>query len=83
MLSYSPNQAKTHFGEFLAQVQREPVQALKRDRVVSVMVSEQDHEAMRSFCANRLQGALAQNAAAAATQGLTEDELQRLLVGES
>ena len=38
MLSYTANQAKTHFGEFLDQVQREPVQVLKRDRVVGVMV---------------------------------------------
>lgn len=37
MLSYTANQAKTHFGEFLDKVQREPVQVLKRDRVVGVM----------------------------------------------
>ncbi len=56
---------------------------LKRDRVVGVMVSAQDYEAMRNFYANRLQGTLAQNAANAAAQGLTEDELQRLLADES
>lgn len=83
MLSYTANQAKTHFGEFLDQVQREPVQVLKRDRVVGVMVSAQDYEAMRNFYANRLQGTLAQNAANAAAQGLTEDEVQRLLADES
>ena len=83
MLSYTANQAKTHFGEFLDQVQREPVQVLKRDRVVGVMVSAQDYEAMRNFYANRLQGTLAQNAANAAAQGLSEDELQRLLADES
>lgn len=83
MLSYTANQAKTHFGEFLDQVQREPVQVLKRDRVVGVMVSAQDYEAMRNFYANRLQGTLTQNAAGAAAQGLTEDELQRLLADES
>jgi PHD/YefM family antitoxin component YafN of YafNO toxin-antitoxin module len=83
MLSYTANQAKTHFGAFLDQVQREPVQVLKRDRVVGVMVSAQDYEAMRNFYANRLQVTLAQNAASAAAQGLTEDELQRLLADES
>jgi prevent-host-death family protein len=83
MLSYTANQAKTHFGEFLDQVQREPVQVLKRDRVVGVMVSAQDYEAMRNFYANRLQSTLAQNAAGSAAQGLTEDELQRLLADES
>lgn len=83
MHSYTANQAKTHFGAFLDQVQREPVQVLKRDRVVGVMVSAQDYEAMRNFYANRLQGTLAQNAASAVAQGLTEDELQRLLADES
>jgi len=83
MLSYTANQAKTQLGEFLDQVQCEPVQVLKRDRVVGVMVSAQDYEAMRNVCANRLQDTLAQNAAGAAAQGLTEDELQRLLADES
>lgn len=83
MLSYTAHQAKAHFGEFLDQVQREPVQVLKRDRVVGVMVSAQDYETMRNFYANRLQGTLAQNAAGAAAQCLTENELQRLLADES
>jgi prevent-host-death family protein len=83
MLSYTANQAKTHFGQFLDEVQREPVQVLKRDRVVGVMVSAQDYEAMRNFYANRLQSTLAQNAAGAAAQGLTDDELERLLADES
>ena len=53
--TFTANQAKTHFGEFLNLVQREPVQVLKRDRVVGVMVSARDFEAMRAFYANRLQ----------------------------
>ena len=83
MHAYTANQAKIHFGEFLDLVQREPVQVLKRDRVVGVMVSAQDYEAMRNFYANRLQGTLAQNAAQAAAQGLNDEELQRLLADES
>lgn len=57
--SGSITQAKTHRGDFLDQVQRGPVQVFKRDRVVGVMVSAQDHEAMRNFYANCLQGTLA------------------------
>lgn len=76
-------EAKTHFGKLLDQVQHRPVQVLKHGRVVGVMVSAQDHEAMRNFCANRLQGSLAQNASSAAAQGLTEEALQRLLDDES
>ncbi len=83
MLAFTANQAKTRFGEFLDQVQREPVQVVKRDRVVGVMVSAQDYEAMRNFYANRLQSTLAHNAADASAQGLTEEEVQRLLADES
>jgi PHD/YefM family antitoxin component YafN of YafNO toxin-antitoxin module len=83
MHAYTANQAKTHFGEFLDLVQREPVQVLKRDRVVGVMVSAQDYEAMRTFYANRLQGSLAQNAAEAAAKGLTQADVEALLVDES
>lgn len=80
MLTYTANQAKTRFGEFLDQVQREPVQVLKRDRVVAVMVNAQDYEAMRRFYANRLQSCLAHNAEQAA---LPEAELSQLLADES
>ena len=59
MLSYTATQAKTHFGKFLGQVQHGPGQVLKQDRVVGVMVSAQDHEALRNFYANCLQGTLA------------------------
>ncbi len=83
MLAYTANQAKTRFGEFLDQVQREPVQVLKRDRVVAVMVSAQDYAAMRNFYANRLQNTLAQNAQQVAAQGLTEADVNRLLADES
>lgn len=83
MLAYTANQAKTRFGEFLDQVQREPVQVLKRDRVVGVMVSAQDYEAMRNFYANRLQSTLVQNAQQAANTGLTDSDVQQLLADES
>lgn len=58
-----PTRPRPRFGEFLARVQRESVQELKHGRVVGVIVSAQDHEAMLDFYANRLQGTLAQNAA--------------------
>jgi PHD/YefM family antitoxin component YafN of YafNO toxin-antitoxin module len=83
MQTFTANQAKTHFGEFLDLVQREPVQVRKRDRVVGVMVSAQDFEAMRAFYANRLQNTLAQNAAHVAAQGLVEADINTLLADES
>ena len=83
MRTYSAKQAKTRFGEFLDQVQREPVRVMRRDRVVAVMVSAQDYEAMRAFYANRLRGTLRESAAAAARIGLTPAMLAALLADES
>jgi prevent-host-death family protein len=79
MQSFTANQAKTQFGQFLDTVQREPVQVMKHDRVVGVMVSAKDYEAMRLFYADRLQHRLAQSAQLAEAAGLTENKLDELL----
>jgi prevent-host-death family protein len=81
MQSFTANQAKTQFGQFLDTAQREPVQVLKHDRVVGVMVSAKDYEAMRLFYADRLQHRLQQNAALAEAAGLTENKLDEMLSG--
>ncbi len=83
MLSMTANEAKTHFGEFLDKAQREPVRVLRHDRVVGVMVSAQDYEAMREFFANRLLHTLDESAGAAASAGLTPAEVDALLADES
>jgi len=83
MRTYTARQAKTRFGEFLDQVQREPVRVTRRDRVVAVMVSAQDYEAMRAFYADRLRGTLRESADAAARAGLTPAGLAALLADES
>lgn len=54
MQTYTANEAKTRFGEFLARAQRSPVGVLKPGRLVGVLVSAQDYEAMRRFHADRL-----------------------------
>ena len=81
MQSFTANQAKTQFGQFLDTAQREPVQVMKHDRVVGVMVSAKDYEAMRTFYADRLQHRLAQSAQLAEAAGLTENKLDELLSG--
>ena len=81
MQSFTANQAKTQFGQFLDTAQREPVQVMKHDRVVGVMVSAKDYEAMRTFYADRLQHRLQQSAALAEAAGLTENKLDELLSG--
>lgn len=83
MQTFTANEAKTRFGEFIDLAQREPVRVLRRDRVVGVMVSAQDYEAMRCFYANRLQHTLAATGQQATQNGLTEDALNTLLADES
>jgi prevent-host-death family protein len=54
MKTYTSNKARTRFGEFIDEAQRQPVRVTRHDRVVGVMVSAVDYEAMREFYANRL-----------------------------
>ena len=79
MQSFTANQAKTQFGQFLDAAQREPVQVMRHDRVVGVMVSAKDYEAMRTFYADRLQHRIQQSAALAEAAGLTPIKLDELL----
>ena len=83
MQTMTANEAKTRFGEFLDRVQREPVAVMRHDRMVGVMVSAQDFEAMRAFYANRLQHSLNEAADAAERAGLTPEALNALLADES
>ncbi len=81
--TFTANEAKTHFGEFIDQAQKGPVRVTRRDRVVGVMVSAEDYEAMRAFYADRLQHSLVQTAQFAASRGLTDAVLKTLLADES
>jgi prevent-host-death family protein len=83
MQTFTANEAKTRFGEFLDIAQREPVRVMRHDRVVGVMVSAQDYEAMRAYYADRLRHSLRESAEAAAANGLTEGKLAELLADES
>ena len=83
MQTYTANEAKTRFGEFLDRAQREPVRVMRHDRVVGVMVSAEDFEAMRAFYANRLQHTLNESTDAAAGAGLTPEALEALLADQS
>lgn len=83
MQTYTANEAKTRFGEFLDKVQREPVRVMRHDRVVGVMVSAEDYEAMRVFYADRLLKTMDETAAAAEKAGLTPEKLEKLLADES
>lgn len=83
MQTFTANEAKTRFGEFLDRAQREPVRVMRHDRVVGVMVSAEDYEAMRVFYADRLRKTMREIAEGAAVAGLTEEKLAALLADES
>lgn len=83
MQTFTANEAKTRFGEFIDLAQKEPVRVMRRDRVVGVMVSAGDYEAMRAFYANRLRHTLDRAADDAKAQGLTTEGLDALLADES
>ncbi len=83
MQTFTANQAKTNFGEFIDIVQREPVRVTRRERVVGVMVSPQDYEAMRLFYADRLRHTLQASAMESVSAGMTEEKLAELLADES
>lgn len=83
MQTYTANEAKTRFGEFLDRVQREPVRVMRHERVVGVMVSAEDYEAMRAFYADRLLKTMDETATAAERAGLTPEKLAELLADES
>ncbi len=81
--TFTANEAKTNFGEFIDRAQKSPVRVTRRNRVVGVMVSAADYEAMRAFYANRLQHTLSQTADQAQKAGLTAAALAKLLADES
>lgn len=83
MQTYTANEAKTRFGEFLDLVQREPVQVTRHERVVGVMVSAHDYTAIQEFYADRLRRTLRESADTAAAAGLTTEKLAELLADES
>mgnify|MGYP003331451711 FL=1 len=83
MQTLTANEAKTHFGHFIDMAQREPVRIVRRERVVGVMVSAQDYDAMRAFYANRLQHSLAASAAQSEKAGMSTKRLEALLRDES
>ncbi|TVR62286.1 MAG: type II toxin-antitoxin system Phd/YefM family antitoxin [Spirochaetaceae bacterium] len=83
MKTFTANEAKTRFGEFIDRAQREPVRVMRHDRVVGVMVSAEDYEEMRAFYADRLKRSMTESAEIAAESGLTEETLAELLSDES
>lgn len=79
MRTITANEAKTRFGEFLDLAQREPVRVMRHERVIGVMVSAKDYEAMKVFYADRLAQTLMKSAQQA---NLSQPQLGALLADE-
>jgi len=80
MKTFTANDAKTRFGEFLDLAQRQPVRVLHHERLIGVMVTAQDYEAMRVFHANRLTQTLSRSVQQA---NLSHQQLDALLADKS
>ncbi|MFH1813894.1 MAG: type II toxin-antitoxin system prevent-host-death family antitoxin [Pseudomonadota bacterium] len=83
METFTTSQAQRHFGEFIDRAQKAPVRVMRRNRVVGVMVSAEDFEAMRAFYADRLQHTLQRSAVTAAAAGLDPEKFGDLLADEN
>lgn len=83
MLKFTANEAKARFGEILERAQEEPVRVMEHDRLVGVVVSARDFEAMRTFYADRLKRNLQESALEAERAGMTPELLDQLLADES
>jgi PHD/YefM family antitoxin component YafN of YafNO toxin-antitoxin module len=46
MQTFTANKAKIHFTEFIYKAQRDPVKVIRRERTVSIMISEQEFESI-------------------------------------
>jgi prevent-host-death family protein len=83
MQTLTTHEAKARFSELIDRAQQAPVRVTRRGRVVGVMVSPEDYDAMRAFYTERLLNILRQSGEMAERQGLTEETLARLLADES
>ena len=83
MQTITANQAKTRFGAFIDMAQRGPVCVIRHGRMVGIMVSPEDYQAMRAFYADRLVRTMDRAANQAQRAGLTQDKLDDLLANES
>jgi len=75
--------ARNHFGKLLEAVQRAPVRVTRKGRSVGVMMSVQHYERLRGVAWERLTVTMDTLGKEASGNGLTETELEALLVDES
>lgn len=60
MESLSANEAKTHFGDLLLKVQREPIQINQNDKAIAVVLSVEDYQNLETLKIELLKTSVAQ-----------------------
>ncbi|WP_373489497.1 type II toxin-antitoxin system Phd/YefM family antitoxin [Blastomonas sp.] len=83
MREIAARDAKNRFGELLDAVQGAPVRVTKKGRPVGVMMSMQQYERLRGIAWERLTATMDEIGVEAASNGLTDAELDALLADES
>lgn len=83
MESITALEAKNRFGRLLDSAQRHPVSITKNGRPSAVVISVADFERMRGDAWERLVATAEETSAEAASKGLTDADLERLLADES
>jgi len=76
-------EAKNRFGELLDKAQREPVTVTKSGRPSVVVISVDDYKKYDRMIRNELRMKLKQSQQDAASNGMTEEILEKLLKNES
>ena len=75
--------AKNRFGALLDAAKRAPVTVTKKGRPAAVVMSIEEYERMRGAAWTRLSETIAVARNQAAERGLTDEQLDELLVGQS
>ena len=83
MKGFVASPAKDQFGLLLDTLQGEPVRVTKKGRAVGVIKSMQQYERLRGAAWERLQATMDAIGAEAAANGLTDSDLESLLVDAS
>jgi len=83
MKEITAKDATNHFGKLLDAVQRAPVRVTRKGRAVGVMMSARHYERLRGVAWERLTVTMDTLGKEASGNGLTETELEALLVDAS
>jgi prevent-host-death family protein len=82
MLTVSATHAKQNFAAMLDQSQREPVRIQRHERDVAVLVSADEYEKIHQLRVQELLRLTEETGRYAASQGMTDELLQKLLAEE-